>query len=164
MKRFKALSIKRKVSFVIFSTLSVSIILFIFYNSTKTADASSADSNSLSVYVSRWINFLLKTSLTPEQIADPLRTFAHFSEFAALAFCVSGAYRSFTDKTKSFFIKIFVFTTVSALTDETIQIFSEGRAFQVFDLFIDTIGGISGFAVFLLLTGIFYKFKNAKNG
>jgi len=53
-------------------------------------------------------------------------------------------------KTISYVMMIAVFT---AVIDETIQLFSEGRAFAVLDIGIDTLGVIFG----LLLCTLFYR-------
>ena len=160
MKKIKDLSKAQKIGFFVFLVLSILTVIFIFSNSMKNGEASSADSEWLSELVANIINSIFKTSLAPVDTAAPVRTFAHFSEFALLAFCLSGAFYNLFEKAKKYFPWVFITTVTVALIDETIQLFSEGRAFQLFDIFIDSSGGIFGFLFFLLIISIFTKNKN----
>lgn len=164
MKKIKDLSKAKKIGFFAFLVLSILTVIFIFSNSMKNGEASSADSEWLSELVVKVINSVFKTSITPEDVAAPIRTFAHFAEFALLAFCLSGTFYNLLEKAKKYFPAVFITTVVVSLIDETIQLFSEGRAFQLFDIFIDSSGGIFGFLFFLLIISIFTRNKKAKNG
>ncbi len=161
MMKIKNLSKTKKTAFIIFSTLAFLVLVFIFSNSLKSGEASSADSEWPSQLAADILNFIFGTSLTVSETSGPVRTLAHFSEFALLSFCLFGAYRNVYEKTKSVFLKTIITTFVVATVDETIQIFSEDRAFEVFDIFIDFSGGIFGALFFMLILKVF--FNNKKN-
>lgn len=161
----KDLSTKKKTLFWIFSFLTVFILWFIFSHSAKTADVSSSQSEGLSILLQKFVNTFITDDFTFHQSSIIVRTTAHFAEFAALAFCVSGALENGFEHLKNRKAFAFLFTAITALIDETIQIFFEGRAFQLFDLFIDTSGGLAGILFFVLITWIIsHSVKRTKNG
>ncbi len=166
MRFFKKLSKKQKWGFVIFSVLSLFLVCFIFSNSLKNGADSSEDSERVSRIVANVINFIFKTEYTSADIGGTVRTFAHFSEFAALSFCVSSAIRCVTKKIKLFYLISMPITVLIAIIDEIIQLFSEGRAFQFTDICVDSLGGLFGIFFLCLLLKIFSsKINNkTKNG
>ncbi len=164
MKKFKSLSTSRKISFIVFSLLTLFILWFIFSHSAKPAAESSADSEGLSHMVAELINKLFNSSLTSDDTVWWVRTFAHFAEFTALTFCVSTSIESIAEKNKANFIISFPFGVITAFCDETIQTFFEGRAFQISDIFIDSLGSISGIIFFALVLKIILCFKKERNG
>ena len=132
--------------FLLLSTLA--LMVFIFSNSTKTADVSSESSGRIMDMLNR-ICTALNLRFTFDQVI--VRTLAHFCEFGllgVLTLCTAICF--FKVKLKSFFLSVSVFC-LTAVTDECIQIFSDGRAFQFSDLIIDISGGLLGAtAVFLI--------------
>jgi VanZ family protein len=153
------LPLKRKISFVCFSILSILILWFIFSHSAKPAIESSGDSEGLSLFVANLINKIAGTSLTDEDTAGVVRTFAHFAEFGAFSFCVYGAISSLRDTNRITFICSFITTFFVSLIDETVQIFFEGRAFQISDIFIDSLGGLVGIIFFVISIRLFSRKK-----
>lgn len=89
-----------------------------------------------------------------------VRTCAHFLEYTGLAVLVYNAlYRSFG------YCRPFLSVIISAayaVTDEVHQIFVEGRAFQISDILIDSIGAAAGVAVLTVLIIIYQKIKRRK--
>ncbi len=164
MKKFKSLSTSRKISFIVFSLLTLFILWFIFSHSAKPAVESSADSEGLSKMVADLINMIFGTSLTSENTVGFVRTFAHFSEFAALSFCASIAIESLKEKSKANFSIALPFGIITAFSDETVQLFFEGRAFQLSDIFIDSLGSITGIIFFALILKIILRSKKEQNG
>ena len=161
----KELSTKKKALFWIFVLLTVLILSFIFSNSAKTADVSSEQSEGLSKLLQNFVVTFFNDSFTFHQASVIVRTFAHFAEFAALAFCSLGALENGFEHMKKRKTLALLFTAVSALIDETIQLFSEGRAFQLFDLFIDVLGGLAGILFFTLIAWLIsFPSRRAKNG
>ena len=93
-----------------------------------------------------------------------VRIFAHFAEFAALTFCVSASAESLIGKNKGYFKIAFPLGFITALCDETVQLFFEGRAFQISDVLIDSLGCITGIIFFAFTLKIIFGFKNSRNG
>ncbi len=162
MHFFKKLTKKRKLLFIIFSALTLFLICFIFSNSMKNGADSSEDSEKVSKIVANLVNCIFNTKYTAAEIGGSVRTFAHFSEFAALSFCFSYTIRLISEKMKKVILISLPFTFFIAVTDEIIQIFSEGRAFQFIDIVIDTLGCLFGIALLSLILKIFYKISSQK--
>lgn len=161
----KGLSTKKKTLFCFFLLLTISILCFIFRNSAQSADISSAQSEGLSRLLYKIIKTYFNGVISYHQSCVIVRTFAHFAEFAALAFCLLGALENGFEHIKKRKTLALLITAVSALIDETIQLFSEGRAFQVFDLFIDVLGGFAGVLFFALIIWLInFSPRREKNG
>lgn len=162
MHFFKKLTKKQKILFIIFSVLTLFLICFIFSNSLKNGADSSEDSEKVSKIVAKLINFVFNTKYTTADVGGYVRTFAHFSEFAALSFCCANTIRLISDKMKKAVLISLPFTFLVAITDEIIQIFSEGRAFQFIDIGIDTLGCLFGIAFLNLILKLFNKLSSQK--
>ena len=156
-QHFQQLSNIRKALFIIFSLLTLFMIWFIFSHSAKTATASSGDSAGLSHFTAVLINKLFGTSYTADDTVGYVRIFAHISEFAAFCYVFSASYESFFEKYRSPFYISIPLTFTIAFIDEVIQIFYEGRAFQVSDILCDTLGGVLGGICFYITLIIVYK-------
>lgn len=93
---------------------------------------------------------------------DTIRTCAHCLEFTGLSLLIFNAVYA-TWKQKYTFLIAFSTTVVYAITDEIHQIFVPERAFQFFDLFIDSIGAFLGaLAGLIILKIILYKGEKKK--
>lgn len=90
---------------------------------------------------------------------DVLRKIAHFTEFAALGFCMTGAIH-FTFEKRNFFLP-FIPCVLYAVSDEIHQYFVPERACRVFDMFVDSCGIATGIGIFLLF--LFIVSKSIKN-
>ncbi|MBQ8763905.1 MAG: VanZ family protein [Clostridia bacterium] len=97
-----------------------------------------------------------------ELSSDFIRTCAHFLEYAGLSVLLYNAlYRSYG------YFRPFLSVIISALyavTDEVHQLFVEGRACQITDIIIDSIGAAAGAAVLTALIFIYRKLKRRKQG
>ncbi len=162
MKIIKNLSKPNKKAFIFFFALTVLLIIFIFSNSLKNGEESSSDSEWVSKIVAYFVNFIFGTSFSSTDVGDTVRTLAHFSEFAALGFFLSATIANSTIGTKGFILKALPIAFLIAVIDEIIQIFSDGRAFQLFDIFIDSSGCITGTLFFVVIINIYYKIKKSK--
>lgn len=175
----KTFSTKRKCVFAIFLALTIFIIYFIFSHSAKTSEESIVQSAGVSKVISQIINKIFGTRIIAEDISGKVRTLAHFSEFSALSFSISGVFESFfgvkgfkgfkklqniwlLKRVPKHSITVFLLTFATAVIDETIQIFYEGRAFQLIDVFIDSLGGITGILFFTLVSIPFIKNSTTK--
>lgn len=113
------------------------VICFIWGNSMKTG----AQSGRLSSALLKIFPFL---NILGEHV---VRKLGHFSEFSALGFLLLLRFRM-DGKPLSLPLVCGILT---AMTDETIQMFSPGRSCEVLDVWIDT-AGVS-FGIVVALTG-----------
>ncbi len=123
---------------------------FIFSNSLKNGVESGEQSKDLLAHVQ---------VVFPRLTEQALRTMAHFGEFAILSllFCVdllALGFISWKASHLSLLARLLIVLPAGflvALTDECLQLFSEGRAFQLSDILIDTLGVIGGALLFFLM-------------
>ncbi|MBQ9794338.1 MAG: VanZ family protein, partial [Clostridia bacterium] len=86
----------------------------------------------------------VKVEPTEDNVVRFVRKAAHFLEFALLGFlcCVTAKY--FTKKKSVFLTVPFGYCVLTALADEGIQLFSQGRAGRFTDVLIDSGGALTG--------------------
>ena len=88
---------------------------------------------------------------------DFIRTCAHFLEYAGLAVLIFNAlYQTFGFSRPVLSV---IISAAYAANDEIHQLFVEGRAFQLSDIAIDTLGAASGVIVLILLIKLVSKIK-----
>lgn len=133
---------------ILLCILTLSLVVFIFSNSMQTATASNASSGRVLFFLNN-ICASLNLNFTFNQ--EIVRTLAHFCEFGLLGVLLVLTFLSFFGvKAKSLILSV-LFSVSTALTDECIQLFSDGRAFQFSDLLIDFTGSLLGIVgVFLI--------------
>ena len=123
--------------------LIVLILCFIWGNSLLPGEISGK--------VSDWVKERL-TALLPGEVPGVttggglLRKIAHFTEFAALGFCLTWRF-GMLEKRKS---NALVFGALAACVDETIQLFVPDRGPAIRDVVIDTCGVLAGMSMLLL--------------
>ena len=135
--------------------LSILILLnlaLIWGNSMLTGLSSEAVSGGLLAFLGRFLPVLLT-----EAGHTLLRKAAHFSEFALLGLLYCGRHRLVKGEAP---VHLMGFGLAVACIDETIQIFTPGRASSLIDVWIDA----SGFALGLLLIVIFHTITNKIKG
>lgn len=135
--------------------LSILILLnlaLIWGNSMLTGLSSEAVSGGVLALLGRFLPVLLT-----EAGHTLLRKAAHFSEFALLGLLYCGRHRLVKGDAP---VHLMGFGLAVACIDETIQIFTPGRASSLIDVWIDA----SGFALGLLLIVIFYTISNKIKG
>lgn len=111
--------------------------LIIWINSSLNADISSSQSGfvtSIASYVLGIFNIRISESF----LSSWIRTCAHFGEFFILGIFWGNYLLSIKKPVKSLIFAVIL----TAVLDEGIQIFSEGRAFEIFDIGIDGLGGL----------------------
>ena len=128
---------------VIFTAALLACILFIFRNSMQTGEVSSARSQAVTTLVN---GFLGKFGLGPlsEHI---IRKLAHFSEFMLEGFLLMLCLRVYTRRFVRHISWPILGGLLTALTDETIQLFSDGRSGQITDVWLDFSGVLTGILV-----------------
>lgn len=124
--------------------LSIIILILVFSNSLLNAEVSSNQSGfivSLVQSVLGWLNL----SIEVKSLSWMIRKLAHFLEFFALGYTMSKGWGL-----KTFFNVILILLV--ATLDESIQLFSDGRAFSIVDIGIDLLGGTFGlFFAFIIV-------------
>lgn len=134
----------------VISWLAVAVCMAaIFFFSSQ----SGGDSQSLSEKFA----FLLRF---PEYTAI-IRKLAHYLEFAALGALLSNAFYFTFEKQKP--ILSFISGVLYAASDEIHQLFVDGRACRLFDVFIDSLGVISGIIFFGVVLFLFNRLKLRRN-
>ena len=88
---------------------------------------------------------------------DIVRTVAHCLEFAGFAVLVFNALYWSYQKFRPF--PAFVISALYAVSDEVHQLFVEGRAFQLKDIFIDCIGAAAGIIGAIILSKLLLMIK-----
>lgn len=142
---------KNKPFAVVFWLLTAAVMVIIFMFSADTGEESEEISMSLFGMLIDFIGQFISH--------DVLRKIAHFTEFATLGFCMTGAIH-FTFEKKSFFLP-FIPCALYAVSDEIHQYFVPERACRIFDIFVDSCGIATGIGIFLLF--LFIVSKSIKN-
>lgn len=95
-----------------------------------------------------------------ELSSDFVRTCAHFLEYAGLSVLIYNALYHSYGRFRPYLSVII--SALYAVSDEVHQLFVEGRAFQITDILIDSLGAAAGVAVLTALIFIYQKFKRRK--
>ena len=144
-----------KIIYQIFSWALVIVILgFIFNLSAQDAEESKELSDSLVSKIFQWLQLYIDGEL--------IRKFAHMLEFTGLSFSLYNAIFATWELKKSPIISLLI-TVICALGDEIHQIFVPGRAFQLSDILIDSIGAIIGVVVYFIMFKFYFYIKERGN-
>lgn len=127
----------------------------IFYFSHQPASASRELSISTSRMIIEMIASILPVEIEVQTIHTSIRKSAHF--FAYLTLGILMMYAIGKDRKNIFFALVICF--IYAISDEIHQFFVPGRAMEVRDVIIDTIGAIVGISLYL---GVRYVRNRAK--
>ena len=151
---------------ILLPILIILCITFIFSNSLMNADQSIEESSRIVKAIEKIVDSLYKGN-PPEKVTyffkatfdNILRDCAHFLEFLILGILAI----LYSDKFKLTSIRRFcfaiLFCILIALIDETIQFFSPGRAFELYDIALDISGSIVGSMLILLIWKIRKSFS-----
>lgn len=144
-----------KIIYIVLSWLLVLVILgFIFSLSAQDAEESKELSDSLVNRIFQWIELYIDGEL--------IRKFAHMLEFTALSFSLYNAILTTFELKKAHLISL-ALTVICAVGDEIHQFFVPGRAFQLSDILIDSIGAIIGVVAYLIMYKIYLIIKERGN-
>ena len=139
---------KKQYFLITVSWLLVAVCMaIIFAFSAQSGDASQTVSDDFTTFLG-----------LPLSVVSFIRKTAHFFEFAGLAVLIYNALFRTCARTKP--LMSFLLTAAYAATDELHQLFVEGRACRIFDLFVDSCGAATGIAVLTLLILIYKKLKS----
>ena len=156
---------------VFFTALCLATYAFIFYNSARTGEESSAQSGSLTAWVQRLFKAIAPNSFIAnaegeayEKLHVAIRTLAHFAEFGLLGASLVWCFASYTREGIWFIVPV-ALILFSPVLDECIQLFASARVADVHDLIVDTAGGYAG-AIFGWITTAIHSAirKRRKNG
>ena len=150
---------KRKTAVIL--TLTALAMLFAWIHSCFPASLSSRESGGIFWVVYRFFSLFGMQAAVTEQL---IRKLAHFSEFAVIGGLLLGCARCFDRRRPlRFYPCVLLAGLLAAMTDETIQLFVEGRAGMIADVWIDFGGVLFGS---LLTAGAFAcrKRKNRNGG
>ena len=141
----------------------IGCIAFIFSNSMKIAAASSLSSGR----VLRWMQALLHRLGQPE-LAKRLtmhfvRKLAHFCEYTLEGFLLMLCMRVYSRHPLRHISVPLLGGVLTALADETIQIYSPGRSSQVTDVWLDLLGVLAGILTALVLLALCRLLFNHRN-
>lgn len=108
-------------------------------------------------------NFLRTIGISAEITDHIVRKLAHFSEYTAIGMLLTSCAYSF-DRFKPYRYLAYVFFAGlgTAFVDETIQLFSEGRAGMITDMWIDFSGVVLGTAIMLLFYFVYQRIRRKK--
>lgn len=135
----------------IWTIVYIAFIIFIFSNSMQVA----TESARRSLGVLHYLQKLFGNGWLTDHI---VRKAAHFSEFALLGILGVQCVRQYTGR---YMLPALFIGLLTALTDETIQLFVEGRSGQVSDVWIDFAGCCFG-AVALMVVLYLWQRRGKK--
>ena len=151
---------------VLFTAALIGCIWFIFSNSLQIAEVSEGSSGRVLGLMQGILRRLVLPGAADRLTMHIVRKLAHFSEYMLEGFLLMLCLRVYT---RHFFKHVswpILGGLLTALTDETIQLFVPGRSGQVTDVWIDFSGVLTGLVVGLILLGLIrmcillYKHRN----
>jgi VanZ family protein len=144
----------------IYLTLTGLWLVFIFFNSMQpAADSSAASSFFVDIANSVLTFFGVRADLSLLSLL--IRKCAHIFEFFILTLLFFGFAGQIHLRYRP--VLALSFTMLMALSDETIQYFSEGRVSSVIDVFIDMIGAAAAIGIIYLFIAARKKSKSVLN-
>ena len=151
---------------VIFTLALIGCIAFIFSNSMKIASVSTVSSSRVLTLLQAALRRLGHPALASHITMHFIRKLAHFCEYALEGFLLMLCLRVYTRHFVRHMSWPILGGLLTALTDETIQLFSPGRSSQVLDVWLDVVGVLAGLLVGLFLLALcrmcalLYKHRN----
>jgi len=146
---------KRKIPLI----LLILWIAFIFYNSIKSAPDSIMESSIIVDGVKNIISFIYNhnvplsiTTYLNETFETNLRDFAHFFEFFVLYILIYLNIKHLNMCGLKLLLNGLYLSLFVSVIDETIQLSSIGRSFQVTDIITDMLGSLLAFVVIYIIS------------
>lgn len=124
----------------------------------------SAQTSNQSSSLSLWVASLFSKDVDFQLVLEPyIRKIAHFSEYAIGGSLFFSLFATFKIKEEKQIMFASLLGFLYAITDEFHQLFIEGRSGQIKDIFIDTLGAITGSLVMCLIIKGFKILKEKRN-
>ena len=148
---------------VVFTLALAGCIWFIFSNSMAVAQVSSASSGRVLTLLQGALRRLGHPALAQRLTQHVVRKMAHFCEYMLEGFLLMLCMRVYTRQYIWHISVPMLGGVLTALTDETIQIFSPGRSSQVTDVWLDSAGVLAGILTALVLMALCRLLFNHRN-
>ena len=151
---------------VIFTFALIGCIVFIFSNSMQIADVSSEASGRVLVLMQKVLRKLGMPGAANHLTMHIVRKLAHFCEYTLEGFLLMLCLRVYTRRFVRHLSWPVLGGLLTALTDETIQLFSDGRSGQITDVWLDFSGVLTGILVGMFclalcrMCWLLYKHRN----
>ena len=139
---------------VIFTAALIACIWFIFSNSMAVADVSSVSSGRVLQLLQAVLRRLGMPGLAQRLTMHLVRKLAHFCEYLLEGFLLMLCMRVYSRHPLRHITVPMLAGVLTALTDETIQLFSEGRSSQVTDVWLDSAGVLAGILIALVFMAL----------
>lgn len=141
-------------------------VLFIFSNSMEVADASAISSGRVLAWMQAGLSRLGLEQTAQRLTMHFVRKLAHFLEYTLEGFLMMLCMRVYTRRSLRYLSWPMLAGLLTALTDETIQLYSAGRSGQVQDVWLDFMGVMAGITMALVLLAVIHvvitHYKNRK--
>ena len=148
---------------VIFTLALIGCITFIFSNSMKIASVSTVSSGRVLHGMQAALRRLGHPALAERITMHFVRKLAHFCEYALEGFLLMLCMRVYSRHPLRHISVPVLGGVLTALTDETIQIYSPGRSSQVTDVWLDSLGVLAGILTALVLMALCRLLFNHRN-
>ena len=139
---------------VIFTLALIGCIAFIFSNSMKIASVSTVSSGRVLTLLQAALRRLGHPALAQRLTDHIVRKLAHFCEYMLEGFLLMLCMRVYSRHPLRHITVPMLGGVLPALTDETIQLFSDGRSGQVTDVWLDSAGAMTGILAALVLLAL----------
>ncbi len=143
---------------IVFLCLTIGMTAFAFIHSLMPAEVSS-DESGIVLTVLRHIFEALHIS-TKSLNSYILRKFAHYLEYVLIGISMMGyAVACDVKRPLHYRFTALFFGLLTPVIDETIQLYTPGRAGQVSDVCLDFLGILTGFMTMLLIFGVIRQLR-----
>lgn len=139
---------------VIFTAALIACIWFIFSNSMAVADVSSVSSGRVLQLLQAVLRRLGMPGLAQRLTMHIVRKMAHFCEYTLEGFLLMLCMRVYTRRYVRHISVPMLGGVLTAMADETIQIYSPGRSSQVTDVWLDSAGVLVGILIALVFMAL----------
>lgn len=139
---------------VVFTLALAGCIWFIFSNSMAVAQVSSASSGRVLTLLQGALRRLGHPALAQRLTQHVVRKMAHFCEYMLEGFLLILCMRVYSRHPLRHITVPMLGGVLTALTDETIQLYSPGRSSQVTDVWLDSVGVLAGILAALVLMAL----------
>ena len=141
---------------VVFTLALAGCIWFIFSNSMAVAQVSSASSGRVLQQLQAILRRLGHPALAQRLTMHFVRKLAHFCEYLLEGFLLMLCMRVYSRHPLRHITVPMLGGVLTALTDETIQLYSPGRSSQVTDVWLDSVGVLAGILAALVLMALLH--------
>ena len=139
---------------VVFTAALIACIAFIFSNSMAVAAVSEQSSGRVLQLMQAVLRRLGHPGLADRLTMHIVRKLAHFCEYMLEGFLLMLCMRVYSRHPLRPITVPMLGGVLTALTDETIQLFSDGRSGQVTDVWLDSAGAMTGILTALVLLAL----------